>query len=251
MCSRLVEVCFYSCLFLRNRNGISHPRGTNSPDLATFNGRETVLKANGFDKVTVLTTKSDLKCARAYNEFIDLLHVKLREEGVTPEDAISGLAGKFPASANFLRHTKRKLGQPKDLRNWLDQNTLFHEEEDEEDSKDDSMCCSEETRQKYWNNQVAQRVLKSIDDLMQEEQKIMCTEILICKMFNDTYQHQFSDAKVKPGVWLTHILENYKKDGLLEKICRGGGGGRSSNVLWKMTDREKVKKMINEKLVME
>ena len=143
----------------------------------TFNGRESVLKANGFDHVTVLTTEADLKMARSYIQFLDLLHEKL-EAGASPEDAISGVAGKFPASANFLKHTLRKLGQRKALRNYINQDLLFNERDDEESDSWDEEEEDEEDggnyqgnvakQQQYWNDRVAQLIFKSLVDLVDD-----------------------------------------------------------------------------------
>jgi hypothetical protein len=214
----------------------------------TFNGLHTVLKDNGFDHVTVLTTEADLNMARAYIKFLDLLHDKL-VGGASVEDAINGLAGKFPASANFLQHTKRKLGQRKKLRDCLDEKQLFREDNEEEDNEAEEEDLDDESdyqgdvekRQRYWNNKVAQRVLKSFLDLMEEERKFECTERQVCKMFNETYQ--FDGAEMKAGA-LGNILELYMKDNIVQKIDQG------TKVLWKVMDWDEVKFMINDELVM-
>lgn len=211
----------------------------------TFNGVESVLKANNHQHVTVLTHKDDLKMARKYINFLDEIHKRLHQ-GETVEGALTGATGKFPDSANFLRHaTKRRIGQRKNLKAHLDGDELFEEAEDSDDddidvSDEDSFVGELAKKERYWEDTVAQRVLKSVVDLKEEDRKFECTKKQILEKFNDTYQDD--NFRMSNDVILK-ILDAYEADSVLEKL-EVGVCPRWTAVNW-----DEVKYLINDKLV--
>mmetsp|Transcript_23197 Transcript_23197/g.64491 ORF Transcript_23197/g.64491 Transcript_23197/m.64491 type:complete len:880 (+) Transcript_23197:70-2709(+) len=213
----------------------------------TFNGNS-VLESNGYDSVTVLTTKADLEAARAYNEFLDQLYQKI-DGGASPNDAIQGLAGKFSAKANFLRSTNRKLGQC-NMRDLMDEGAVFQEEDDEsndislvDDDGDEPFQGDDETKERYWNDKLAQGILRSFTYLFQEDKISKCEAKSIVDMFDSTYQETGED-KVSPAV-VKKILEDYENKGVLRRFKQG------RKVLWQVINWRQVEFMINKDLLSE
>jgi hypothetical protein len=85
----------------------------------TFNGRESVLGANGHDNVTVLLDEQDFIAAQKYVKFFDHFVDRIKA-GDKTEDALSRTSGRFPDSTNFFRHSERKIGLRKDFRARLE-----------------------------------------------------------------------------------------------------------------------------------
>jgi len=198
-------------------NGISIENYTQALGRGTFNGIDSVLKKNGHAHVTVLTSKDDFNGAKKYIKFLDLLHDRL-EQGESPEEAITGAKGKFPDSANFLRHfDKRRIGQRKNLKAHLNEEDLFEEPVDDDDDDEYSHGTVFEgdhaKQQRYWNDNVAQRVLRSFLDLKEEDREFSCTVKQIITKFNDTYQ---DDGVKMTKVTLKKILDDYEKNSIVE-----------------------------------
>jgi hypothetical protein len=181
----------------------------------TFNGRESVLKQNGHDDVTLFTDEEDFKAARKYVNFFEKLVERLKG-GETLDDALNGTIHQFPDSTNFLRHTGRKIGLREDLKHRLMAADIFKEED--YDNEYDLGGGDDTLKQKYWENTLAQRVLKTFEYLREEDDIIECKEKQICDKFNETYQE---DGAKMTRDSLRIILKDYVKDKVLEKNKSG------------------------------
>lgn len=153
---------------------------------ATFNGKAT-LKDNGFDCVRVLTTSNDYTLCTKVQNYINVVASRM-EFGDTFAEAVTGANAKIPDSANFLRHTFRELGRVKGLRKE------FEDLVDVEDAPVGLSPDEEETKGKFWNDDDAQALLRSLarlrkghelvekddilDDLVEAEQRPMTKKLL-------------------------------------------------------------------------
>jgi hypothetical protein len=154
---------------------------------STFNGKDSVLKANNHQYVTVLTSELALAMASRYYKFVDEIHA-LVLGGVSLEDAITGAKGTLSASAIFFLATKRRVIPQKKTKAYLhlDPDKLFssvHHDDDSSHEESDFVCSYVEDnneghiakKMRYWDHKVAQRVLKAFSDLKEEDRKFLCT----------------------------------------------------------------------------
>ena len=87
---------------------------------------KSLLKRNGFDNVTILTTYQDYKMASKAIAFMDIFQKRVCA-GQTLSEAMYSAEQTFPDAANFLRHTAREIGQLKGQRNELENIAEFDE----------------------------------------------------------------------------------------------------------------------------
>jgi hypothetical protein len=76
----------------------------------TFIGRE-ILKRNGFEHVTLLTTSGDWEMVRDYPHYVEEVLRRISEDNEPIREAMHGAVHKIPAFANYLQYTSRKTGQ--------------------------------------------------------------------------------------------------------------------------------------------
>jgi hypothetical protein len=124
---------------------------------ATFNGTKQ-LKGNGHPHVTVLTARNDFAMTKKYYNFIDDISERLTIEGITAfDEAISDERELFADSSNYFRHSNRKTGQNKNLKNYIPDQSRF-EDPLESDSDDDEFEVDDE--------KMEPRVMIAIHDLV-------------------------------------------------------------------------------------
>jgi len=121
---------------------------------ATFNGKD-VLKENGFDYVTVLTTSNDYTLCTKVQEYINVVAQRI-DAGDTFAEAVTGANVKIPDSANFLRHTFREIGKIKGGR------SEFEKIVNMENIPGGLSPDEEETKEKFWDDEGAQKLLRSL-----------------------------------------------------------------------------------------
>jgi hypothetical protein len=121
---------------------------------ATFNGLETCLKKNGFKHVTVLLSYNDLQMARKYTNFVHEVSERLRG-GVSLQQLLSDTKEKFKDESNFLRHTNRKTGQIKRLKDSLPGQHQF----------EDPTSCDERVTDE---GPIIKRILRAVRDLVRD-----------------------------------------------------------------------------------
>ncbi|GFH47348.1 hypothetical protein CTEN210_03823 [Chaetoceros tenuissimus] len=122
---------------------------------ATFNGKS-ILIENGFETVTLLSTRSDFHTSREMQKFINEVHRRMNEEGNTLAEALAGSNEKFPHALNFVLHTFREIGKQKGQRE------LFRERIPFEEAPMELNSLEEEVKEMIWDDFNAQAVLRSI-----------------------------------------------------------------------------------------
>ncbi len=120
----------------------------------TGNGK-CVLKDNGFESVTVLTTRTDYNTFDSVQNYIDDVTYRVKK-GERFKEALTGTNLKLPHKANFFNISFRELGPMKDLRARFWPNMNF-EDAPPELSKDD-----EALKDEYWESVDMQRVFRSL-----------------------------------------------------------------------------------------
>lgn len=120
----------------------------------TGNGKG-VLKHNGFDSVTALTTRADYNIFHTVQHYIDYITCRVKN-GEGFKQALTGANQKLPHETNFFNTSFRELGPMKDLRARFLPNMNF-EDAPPELSKDD-----EELKDEYWESVDIQRIFRSL-----------------------------------------------------------------------------------------
>jgi TPR repeat protein len=173
---------------------------------------KSLLKRNGFDNVTILTTYSDYKMACKAIDFMDIFQKRVCA-GQTLSEAMYSAEQTFPDAANFLRHTAREIGQLKGQRNELENIAQFDEP--------DSLTPEEEKmKRQYFENDETQRVLRTIYDHALKNRKENFGIDDIMDDYDDTYYY-FNKAITKKN--LTACMRSLNDNGLIQKKGREPG----------------------------
>jgi hypothetical protein len=153
---------------------------------ATFNGKS-LLEANGHKAPIVLNRRSDANVAPKHDECM-IVYEQRFNGGETWDEILHGKNSRLPDSANYLRLTPRRTGQrPKkhDIGKYHDRNA-FEDPPDELDETEDA------TKEKYWSDDMAQRILYVLYDLTtQDDDKYNYETDDIVEAYNDTYCPDF------------------------------------------------------------
>ena len=171
---------------------------------ATFNGLNSVLKINGHEHVTVLTSENDLRMARSNQDFVKEL-VERTQCGISLKEALSRVEKRFPCKANYTLHTNRKTGQIKDLKDHLPGQDCFEHPKD---------VSGGTARSLLGDNALGLRVLEAMIELKEEAR--------ICEQPSKKIQEQYNVMFVKERTEsiklldLRKILRKLKSKGLLE-----------------------------------
>ena len=216
----------------------AHGRGT-------YNGRD-VLNRNGFENVTVLLQNNDLLMTLAHTQFNEKTAQRLKDGKETMVDVMTGRKQKLSDAANFARHTSRKLGQRKGDREKFQERTrnAFHEPV--------GLAPGEEHKKtKYWNNPVAQRIMRVLWDLSQASgESSQLADIQ--EAFNDTFlkvHHRITHKVLKP------LLAALVRDSIVSKAPKstrgefaGRDGKRAAGELdsWVVSSPKALELLINE-----
>ena len=91
--------------------------------------------------------------------YISEIQKRIQEKGDTLADAMSGANEKIPDSANFLRHTFRELGRIKGLKKQMEERANV------EDAPEELSPDEEDAKAKFWCDEEAQVLLRSLDRL--------------------------------------------------------------------------------------
>eukprot|EP00956_Cyclotella_meneghiniana_P007824 scaffold10435_cov69-Cyclotella_meneghiniana.AAC.4 len=113
------------------------------------------LKENGFDSVTILTTREDLNMAVRLRNYLKEINDRI-QRGETFAQAVTGGNAAIPDDANFLRTTYRKIGQIKGLRKQFEEMVIFDKSQPLNQEEKD--CFNE----KYGNDADAQMLLRCL-----------------------------------------------------------------------------------------
>eukprot|EP00978_Attheya_sp_CCMP212_P026854 scaffold89047_cov44-Attheya_sp.AAC.1 len=179
---------------------------------------KSLLKSNGFDNVTLLTTYTDYKMACKAINFMDIFQKRVRA-GQTFSEAICGAEQIFPDAANFLRHTDREIGQLKGQRNELEDIAEFDEP--------NSLTPEEEKmKRQYLENDELQRVLRALLDHASKNIKETFGIDDIREDYNDTYTY---DKKTITKKKLNAYMRSLSDDGLIQK--KGKEAGQRGRIL--------------------
>jgi len=185
-------------------------RGHNSSTIvqtlgrATFNGRN-VLKENGFDCVRVLTTSSDYTVCIKKQNYINEVSQRI-QLGDTFAAAVTGANHKIPDSANFLRHTFREVGRIKGMRKQ------FEDWVDMEDVPKELSPDEEETKEKLWNDNDAQKLLRSLARLRKGHALALAGDII--DDLNEAEHYTIQKRKLRD------LLRKFCDKALISKICK-------------------------------
>jgi hypothetical protein len=182
----------------------------------TFNGRESVLGANGHDNVTVLLDEQDFIAAQKYVKFFDHFVDRIKA-GDKTEDALSRTSGRFPDSTNFFRHSERKIGLRKDFRARLEDMDAFEELEDGDDEVSLGVQGDPLLKAKYATNVLAQRVILAMSNQAERSKKEHISITDTQRMFKKRCHR---DPLNLSGD-LLKILEGFEKDGIMTKTDQG------------------------------
>ncbi|CAB9510755.1 expressed unknown protein [Seminavis robusta] len=182
---------------------------------ATFNGLETVLKANGLSHVTVLTLKNDFSMAHKYTKFVSEVSQRLKT-GATVAEVMSDGKKLFSDAANYLLHTNRKTGQIKGHKHLLPEQRMF-EDPIEDDSGDDSGDDSAD----YSHEDTSKRILRALLDLIHDSLPVDFETLPNGKDRSDGDGHasigmKSTDASVDESVKVVVKLENEAGGGSMD-----------------------------------
>ncbi|KAL7545564.1 hypothetical protein ACHAWF_008915 [Thalassiosira exigua] len=174
----------------------------------TFNGRS-VLKDNGFDGVTVLTTSNDLTVCLKKQKYIEEVSKRIKS-GDTFADAVTGANQRLPDSANFLRHTFRELGGIRGMRAQFEEWVLM-EDVPKELSPDE-----EETKEKFWHDTDAQKLLQSLARLRKGHQLVHPDDVIDDLKEAEDYQMTKKKLRELLRKFCDKNLVSKDKDGLFK-----------------------------------
>lgn len=202
---------------------------------ATFNGLS-VLRDNGHDKVTILTNHDDFTSARKYYVFVEAINSILSNNPeINIMEAFRGAAKKFPDEANFIRHTNRKIGRRKDLK----EKVPFREQFEEPLNFDES----EGKRQNYWGNLVVQRIFTLFSEMADGNHGFRCSTEDLTDAYNSSYLQGEGDEPAKKGE-IQKVMMDLKRDVLfVNEKC-----GDSGKVVWSAKNLAEIKHLTNEEI---
>lgn len=171
---------------------------------------KSVLKENGHRCVTLLTDRNDFLMATKYENFFPEIADR-QKKGRSLAEAFDATDCKLPDSANFLQHSRRKVGQRKDFRAKCPGQDRY-----ETPIKFD-------WNGKNWTSIFVQGVLRAVRDLTLEDGKDSFTVSEIEKKFNATYPSlRFGISKHN----LNNIIRDLCGDDVLQHNDADAGGLR-------------------------
>ena len=207
---------------------------------ATFNGLS-VLQENGHDAVTILTDQNDFLAAKKYYIFVEAIISLLSDNpGISLNDAFRGAEQKFQDEANFFRHTNRRIGRRKDLKQKCPTQDVFEEPS--------SLVDADNKKARYWTETVIQRLFKLFIEMAEEEERFRCSIETLVLAYNDCYPAEDEDdeKEMKKGE-LKKIMSDLEKDVLFVKEKREDDG----IVEWSAKNLAVIRYLINDDIDIE
>jgi len=195
---------------------MNHGRGHNLSTVlqtlgrATFNGRS-LLKANGIENVTILTTYNDFRACDKLMTFIDAVATRAKEDGISFKDAFAGEVTKpHTHEADFLQATSREVCSYRGCGSLLE--SIWHVEEPPLELSVEE----EEIKNALHNDENAQLVLRAIERLDKRNPQIAIEDIA-----DDL--NSLEERKL-PKALLKRVLSNLVDKCILKKEKDGTGG---------------------------
>jgi hypothetical protein len=221
-----LEMPLFIFAFSKMRRGISYRsskrvpthivillgRGHNASNVVQAMGRATgnwksVLESNGFNHSKILTASNDYTMAMKVDAYNEEVSRRVKDDGKSFYEAMTGADEKMPDAANFLRHTFREIGQLKGQRASFKKLVNFVEPEDESLTPDEKNA-----KTKFWEDAEAQRLLRTLLELSKYRIPVMVADI--DEAYNDTFRDD--RPKIKPGI-LNKLLRQFMDDALISK----------------------------------
>lgn len=200
----------------------------------TFNGKNSVLKANGHRHVIVLTGQDDFLSAKKYLKWVEEV-MKRQNEGYSMSEAIQGVDEKFADNVNWIRHTNRKCGQDRQNKRKLPSNDAFHTP-----TLQDLEHQLREKKRRLKKHPKVLKVIKTIWEFTEEEGDTYGIDLKLFSVadirdrYNETYYGQ--DEAILSSAELKKIFTGLKSDVIIEKAD-------NFESLWKPKSSEVLKEL--------